>query len=206
MPYPTQDEKFSVRLASHWLTPLLLSVLNVWFFFYVIPDYIAQRFSVTFAIVGGVLALIFAFWLVALAFEKVLERFPIAVGLTCISTIFIFGYFFIVQTSGFRSNELKTYGLKADAVIVDKTRIFSPKGGSIQNMDVAFKTAKGESMISTIDLGANEYDRFEEGMLVPIYYSSKNPDIARLNYRAFNSMEAERELQTFPFDRDLLLD
>lgn len=176
--------KTSIRekILSHRLTPLFLMALNIGLFFYFIPEHIAERFNMLFAILGGVITLIISLWIVELIMPKLLDKVPIITGLFCISTFFVFGYFFIVKTTNFSVNQIASNGILTNAVVIDKTKIYGKKGNSIHSMKVTFETKDNNKKEATIDLTDTEYSYFKKGMSIPIYYSSKHPNIATIAY------------------------
>lgn len=163
--------------------PLVMIVLNYLLFFHIIPISVANDFYILFSIVGGVLMLVFTLWASVTLMPNLLEKFPIAVGITSILTIFVFGYFFIVRTSNYTSNQLTENGVKTHAVVVDKTRIYGKRGRTINSISVQFITAKKEKVETSIDISSTKFEEFQKGMNIIVIYSSENPKIAEIDYR-----------------------
>ena len=44
------------------IVPACLLVFNIYLFFELIPDHIAEEYSILFAILGGIITMILAFW------------------------------------------------------------------------------------------------------------------------------------------------
>lgn len=170
------------RIVENKFLPIILMALNLWFFFYLIPDAVAESYSTFLAIVGGVLTMVLAFWIALFAMPKVFDSAPIFFGLLCISTLFVFGYLFIVKTSNFSSTELSKYGVLTEAIVIDKTQIYGRRGKTIQSMELRFTTKDGVLTTAKVSLSESEYERFDEGMKVPIHYSSKHPTIVAIAY------------------------
>jgi len=169
-------------ILSNKLTPVVLMVLNITFFFYLIPLHIAVDYDIVLAILGGIITLILSFWVAFALTPKLFDEIPIIMGVACISTLFVFGFFFISKTTDFSSNEIRENGVAAEAIIVDMTQILGKRGHTIQSMDVAFKTPDGQQHEANIILSEREYDSFERGMIVPVIYSSEYPEIARMDH------------------------
>lgn len=171
------------KIITNKFFPLLLMVLNLSFFFYLIPEHIADEYSISLAIIGGLITLVLSFWIFFMLTPKLYDQIPIPMGLFGISTLFIFGYFFLVKTTSFSSDELSKHGILTEAVIVDKTQFYGKRGRTIQNMDVQFITNDGKEIIANIILSENEYEKYYEGMPIKIIYSSQYPNIARVSYK-----------------------
>ncbi|MES2574630.1 MAG: DUF3592 domain-containing protein [Bacteroidota bacterium] len=169
-------------ILTNRFLPLILMILNLSFFFYLIPEHIADEYSISLAILGGVITLILTFWIFFMLIPKLYDKIPIFMGLFGISTLFIFGYLFLVKTTNYNSNELSKNGVLTEAVVVDKTLIYGKRGRTIQNIDVQFVTKKGEQVTANIIVSRKEYDYYSEGMPVMITYSSEHPNIARISY------------------------
>ncbi|OYU81730.1 MAG: hypothetical protein CFE23_02260 [Flavobacterium sp. BFFFF1] len=175
------------KILSNRLTPLVLMPLNLAFFFYVIPPDVASEYSVSLALVGSVSTLILSFWIAIMVVPKALDKAPVAVGLLCISTLFVFGYFFILKGVDFSSDEFAKYGQYAEAVVVDKTQVYGRRGKTIQDMDVSFNDAYGTAWQAEITLSEREYEQFQQGQHIMIHYSAKHPKIARVAYEKMRS-------------------
>ena len=178
----TEELTTRKRIVENKFLPLILMALNLSFFFYFIPDSLAESYSTFLAILGGVITMVLAFWIALFVVPKVFDRVPIFMGLLCMSTLFVFGYLFIVKTSNFSSTELSKYGVLTEATVVDKTQIYGRRGRTIQSMQVQFTTKEGQNTSAKVLLSEKEYEYFYEGMQVPIYYSSKHPDIVGVAY------------------------
>lgn len=177
-----EEKTLREKILTNKILPILLMGLNLALFFYIIPDHISERFGTFFAIFGGVITLILSFWIVGTLLPKLFETIPVLTGLLCISTLFIFGYFHIVKTVDYSSDELAKYGVYTEAVIIDKTKIYGKRGRSIKSMEVRFVAKDNKTYNASIDLTDREYNSFREGMTIPIKYSSKHPNIARIDY------------------------
>lgn len=169
------------------IVPVSLLVFNIYLFFELIPDHIAEAYSILFAILGGVITLILSFWTADTLLRPLLKYIGIPIFLMCIASLFIFGYFYIVKTTSFSSDELAKNGVHTTAVIVDKTKIYGKRGRSVQSIDVRFTDQNQQRQEATIDVGNREYNSFRTGMEVPILYSSKHPNIARISYEKLRS-------------------
>jgi hypothetical protein len=165
--------------------PLLLQIFNLFFFFYIIPDDLAESFSILLAIVGGITTMILTFWMAFTYVPKLYEEVPIFAGLLCISTLFLFGIAMIYKTVNFGTNQLNENGIVVKARIIDKTKIYGKPPSTTQYMEVRFKTEANKWHKATIDLTSSEYNRYHEGDELFIRYSSKYPDIARIAYDKF---------------------
>ncbi|KGO84878.1 hypothetical protein [Flavobacterium suncheonense] len=177
------EKKTREKILTNKFLPLILMALNLSFFFYLIPEHVAEANSTLLGIVGGIITMILSFWIFGILTPKLYEKIPIFMGLFCISTLFIFGYFFIVKTTDFSSNELSKNGVYTEAIIIDKTKIYGKRGNSIQNIEVQFNTNKGEQANAQILITEQEYENFYKGMKIKIYYSSEHPNIARVSYK-----------------------
>jgi len=164
-----------------WL-PFLLLVINLWLFFSVIPDPVAENNSILFGIVGGVITLVLSFWVIVSLLPKFLEEAPIFAGLTGISTLFLFGIFFITKTVNYSSQQLKENGVVTEATVIDKTRMYGKPPSTAEFMDVQFLSEENKWQKATIDISKSEYDRYQRGDKVKIHYSAEQPQIARIAY------------------------
>ncbi|WP_046757296.1 DUF3592 domain-containing protein [Kordia jejudonensis] len=173
-------------LIQKILAPALL-IFNIYFFFELIPIHIAEAYSTLFAILGGVITLILSFWTADTLFRPILKYIGIPVFILCIASLFIFGYFFILKTTSFSSDELTKNGIQTTAVIIDKSRIYGKRGRTIQSIDVRFTDQNQQRQEATIDIGDSEYNSFQTGMVIPIMYSSEHPNIARISYEKLRS-------------------
>lgn len=180
----TQPKKLSLFQK---LLPLALLLFNIYLFFELIPDHIAEAYSTLFAIVGGVITVILSFWTADTLLRNLLKYLAAPIFLLCIASLFIFGYFFIVKTTSYSSNELSENGVYTTAIIADKTKIYGKRGRTIQSIDVLFFDENNEKQEATIDIGSREYNSFNKGMKIPIFYSSKHPNIARISYKKLRS-------------------
>ncbi|MDI1233475.1 MAG: hypothetical protein PSX81_04280 [bacterium] len=178
----TEEQSTRKKILENKFLPLILMALNLSFFFYFIPDHVAESYSTFLAILGGVITMVLAFWIALFVLPKVFDAAPIFMALLCMSSLFVFGYLFIVKTSDFSANELSKYGVLTNAVIVDKTQLYGRRGKTIQSMEVQFTTQDAKSVTAKILLSEGEYERFQEGMQVPITYSSKHPEIVGIAY------------------------
>jgi hypothetical protein len=176
-----EEASLKVKILTHKLTPILCGVLLVLFFFKVIPDSTADNYKYFFALFGGAISIIISLWIVGLNAPILFEKIPILSGVVCISTFFIFGYLFITKTSEYANTELTINGVKTEAIVIGKSRIYGKGGRSINKMKVRFVTDKNRSHISTLELGDFEFDLYEEGMPVAIYYASSNPNVVRID-------------------------
>jgi hypothetical protein len=178
----TTEEDFPVIPWYKKLIPLVLLVLTYFLFFQWIPIHVAEEYSILFAIVGGIISVILSFWTVIVIAPVLFDKLPIVTGILCISTLFIFGYQFIVYTTDFYVKELQENGIYAKAVVVDKTQIHGRRGRTIESIDVAFFLPNKKRHDATISISRQEYQKYYRGMKIPIYYSSKHPSIARIAY------------------------
>jgi hypothetical protein len=180
-----QELTLKQKILLNKFTPLILMAANLGFFFYLIPDAVAESFDIFFAILGGVITLILSLWIVIQWLPKVFDAVPILAGLLCISTLFVFGWFFISKTTHFSTDELKENGVHTIAVVIDKTQWHSLKSVSrtTQNIDVRFLANDKRTQVSKILVGKQEFERIQIGMQLPIVYSSKHPDIAAIARR-----------------------
>lgn len=168
------------KILTNKFTPLVLMLLQLWFFFYVIPPDVADNYFVFFSILGGAITCALSFWLIGLWCPILYDKIPIITGLFCISTLFIFGMAFIWMTTQFSSNQLRKNGVVTLAVVVDKTQYFNHKGHTTQNMDVEFVLPDNTKHRSNILLTEHEYHNIQQGMTLPIMYSSAYPDVAAM--------------------------
>ena len=180
----TQQKKLSLFQK---ILPLTLLIFNLYLFFELIPDHIAEAYSTLFAIVGGVITLILSFWTADTLLRSLLKYMAIPIFLLCIASLFIFGYFFIVKTTNYSSDELAKNGVYTTAIISGKTRIYGKRGKTIQSIDVRFLDENNERQEATIDISNSEYNSYNKGMTIPIFYSSKHPNIARISYKKLRS-------------------
>lgn len=179
----TQMANFKQKhpIVSNRFFPLVCLILIQVIFFYLIPTSTAEEFYILFALLGGAATLIFSFWTVANLAPVLFEKFPIATGISCISTLFVFGFVFISMTSSFASDELQQHGKKVMARVSDMTRIIG-KRNDIYSMKVVFPCDGQVNCEASIDLSEQQYHSLEEGMSVPIIYSTRHPNIARMDY------------------------
>lgn len=187
MSAPTETPKLRKITLVQKILPISLLLFTIYFFFELIPDHIAEEYSTLFAILGGVITMILSFWTADTLLRPLLKFMAIPIFLLCIASLFIFGYFYIVKTTNFSSNELTQNGVHTTAVIVDKTRIYGKRGRTIESIDVRFLDEHNQQQEANISIGRNEYDRFSIGMKLPILYSSKHPNIARISYKKLRS-------------------
>ncbi|WNM20074.1 hypothetical protein [Flavobacterium capsici] len=181
------------KIRSNKFFPLFLMAFNVLFFFHILPPEIAEEYSISLGILGGVITLILSFWSVlSFVTDEVWEKTYLGFSLVCISSLFVFGYFFISKTVSFSSEELNKNGVYTEASIIDKTRIYGRRGKTIESMRVQFKTEKGEFANAEISITPYQYEQFYEGMVIPIKYSSKYPNIACIAYNKNESQETNQ--------------
>ena len=175
------------RILSNKFVPLLLMGLNLYFFFYLIPIDIAESYSILLAIVGGVFTMILSFWLVFtwIKSDDLLDKIGVPLYVISIATIFVFGYFFIVKTSNYASNELAKNVVYIEVVITDKTKIYGKRGRSVQSIDISYITKNNEKVSTKISVSIRYFDYLREGMRIPILYSSKHPKIAEIDFKKF---------------------
>ncbi len=175
------------QILSNKFVPLILMVFNIYFFFYLLPIDIAEAYSIVLAIVGGVVTLVLSFWMVFtwIKSDELLDKIGVPFYLASIASLFVFGYFFIVKTSNFASDELAQNGVYTEAVIIDKTQIYGKRGRTTQNIDVRFVTQNNEQVNANILVDKKYYEYLNEGMTIPILYSSKYPKIAAIDYKKF---------------------
>lgn len=185
---PPNEVQFRKKpsLIQQIVAPALL-IFNIYFFFELIPDHIAEAYSTLFAIVGGVITLILSFWTADTLLRSLLKYLAVPIFLLCIASLFIFGYFFIVKTTSYSSNELAENGVYTTATIIDKSRIYGKRGRTIQSIDVRFFDENNKRQEATIDISSREYNSYSSGMTLPIFYSSKHPNIARISYKKLRS-------------------
>ncbi|MBL7772917.1 MAG: hypothetical protein JNM95_08650 [Chitinophagaceae bacterium] len=168
-------------LLSNKMFPLVMLLFTQALFFLLLPKSAAEEFSITFALIGGVMSLVFSFWTAAILFPSLLDKFPIATGITCISSLFIFGVAFIGMTTSYASNELDRYGKRVRAKVSDLSKIIG-KRNDMYSMTVVFPCEHQVNCEASIDLSEREYDALEEGSDVNIIYSTEHPNIARIDY------------------------
>lgn len=196
------ESTFEERTILNKLLPVFLMIFNIYFFFRIIPEPIAEQFFVLFGIVGGVICLILSIWMVEALAPVLFDKIPIITGLLCISTLFIFGYYFVLKTSNFASSQIAQNGVFVEAEIHNKRRIFSLKGKAMHHMNVKFPTQNGDIEYAKILLSKYEYDNFEKGMEIPIYYSAKHPNIARIAYKKLKRPIEKSPVEMDEFDID----
>lgn len=193
------------KIIAFKLFPILLLILNIFFFFYIIPIDTAQNYDIFFAILGGAITLVLSFWCVFQVFsESTWDSFYLLLSGICISSLFIFGIAFIARTTDFSSETLKENGLIAEAVVIDRTKIYGRRGKSIQSITVEFKTNKGELAHAKIDVSENQYDFFSEGRRVPIKYSSEYTNIATLHLNE-NAEQKPKSIDSIKFEQYKLI-
>ena len=100
-------------------------------------------------------------------------------GLFCISTLFIFGFFFIMKATDYSADQLSKNGIITKAVIINKTKYYSRRN-STQNIDVQFITQQGQQATAEILISEGQYDLFYQGQIITIKYSSQHPNIAAI--------------------------
>lgn len=182
--------------------PILLLVLNVLFFFYILPIDIAESYDVFFAILGGAITLVLSFWSVfKLVSEKTWNEFYLLLSGICIASLFVFGIVFIMRTTDFSSGALKENGVITEAVVIDRTKIYGRRGKTIQSITVEFKTDKGVLAHAKIDVSDNQYQTLYEGVRVPIKYSSEHTNIATLNFAQNNYDDNPQAVDSIKFQQ-----
>jgi len=169
------------------LLPVSLLIFNIILFFKLIPDHIAEEYSILFAIVGGVITVILSFWTANTLLRSLLKYMAIPIFLLCIASLFIFGICFIWKTTSYSSDELAKNGVYTTAVITDKSRIYGRRGKTVQSIDVRFFDKNNQPQEAKIDISSSEYNSLNRGMTIPIFYSSKRPNIARISYKKLRS-------------------
>ena len=150
------------KILTNKFIPLLLMALNLSFFFYIIPIHIAEEFEIFFAILGGAITLVLSFWIFLFVTPKLFDKIPIILGLFSISTLFIFGFYFIMRTSHFATNELVLHRTPTEALIVNKTKIYGKRGTTIQYINVQFMTTTKEEATAKINVPENSDTTFYE--------------------------------------------
>ncbi|HEU4495939.1 MAG TPA: hypothetical protein VFR70_02695 [Flavobacterium sp.] len=177
-----QPEKTAMqKVVAFKFFPLVLLILNILFFFYILPADTAESYDIFFAILGGVIMMLLSFWTVSrLILERTWNRFSLLLNMLCISMLFVFGIFFLKRTGDFSSEMLKENGVATEGVIIGRTKIPGRRGGSIQSITVEFKTDKGAIAHAKIDVTEYQYETLTEGTRVPIKYSSEHTNIATL--------------------------
>lgn len=173
------------KILTNRFFPLILMGLNLYFFFYLIPLDIAESYSTILAILGGIITMILCFWIVFswVKSDKLLDQIGIPLYIVSIASIFVFGYFFIVKTSDFASNELAKNAVYTEALVADKTKIYGKRGRSIQSINVIFTTENNKQVSAKISVTENYYEYLSKGMRIPIVYSSKHPNIAEIDFK-----------------------
>lgn len=169
-------------LLSNKFTPLVLLVIVYIIFFHLIPTSFSSEHYLILSILGGFAMIPLAFWSFASITPKLVETLPIMVGITSIMSLFVFAFFFIKMTSDFSSNDLQENGETSMATIVDRTQIIGRRGRTISSIKVLFKTKNKKNEEASIDVSESEYEQFQEGMEIPILYSSMHPENARIAY------------------------
>lgn len=160
----------------------MLLIITIDVIFNRIPEAVQERFDIFLAIIGGVITLILTVWIINNSLPILWDKIPTITGLLCISTLFIFGIILISKTSAFHSKQLKEYRVFTEAIIVDKTKLYGKGFRRLYNMKIRFMTEENKNSFAKILLSRDEYERFDEGEIIPIYYSSENPNIARIAY------------------------
>jgi hypothetical protein len=178
--------KYNLKELFLRFLPLFLLVFTIVLFFFIIPTHIAERIDVLLAIVGGVLTLVFTIWVVSDLIPVLFDKIPIITGLLCISSLFIFGVFFLKKTTHYASDQINQNGILTEAIILNKTRMYTLKGNSTQSMKVRYTTNDRKVKQTKILLSEREFKVFEKGMTIWIYYSSKNPSIATIAHKETN--------------------
>lgn len=175
------------QILSNKFVPLILMVFNIYFFFYLLPIDIAEAYSIVLAIVGGVVTMILSFWMVFtwIKSDELLDKIGVPFYLASIVSLFVFGYFFILKTTSFASDELAKNAIYTEAAIIDRTKIYGKGGKTIQSIDVRFVTQNNEQVSANISVTERYYDYLRTGMRIPILYSSKHPKIAAIDYKKF---------------------
>lgn len=186
------------RILNSRPFPLLVMALTIFFFFYVIPDHIAERFDIFLAIVGGTAMIFLSVWSIETLSPIFFDKIPTITALFCISTLFIFGYCFICKTSSYAGKEIKENGISTEAVILNKNVFYGKRGRRIYSMRVGFTTEKDQQYSTNISLTENEYEDFQNGMIVPIYYSSKHPNITSIDYQTLRLRQTIDPFLTIP--------
>jgi len=186
------EESFTKKhpILTNKYLPLILLIFNYLLFFHIIPIGIAESFQILFAILGGALMVVFSFWTFGALLPKLFDKQPVLLSLVAISSLFVFGYFFISMTSDYESNQLKNFGVETKAVIIDKTKIYGRRGHTSCSMTVKFRTKENEIEKADILLSNAEYNSFKNGMMIYIYYSSENPDIARISRKTYKILNS----------------
>ncbi|WP_298425063.1 hypothetical protein [uncultured Kordia sp.] len=169
------------------ILPLALLLFNIYLFFELIPDHIAEAYSILLSIVGGVITVILSFWVAGTLLRSLLKYMAIPIFLLCIASLFIFGICFIWKTTSYSSNELAENGVYTTAIVQSKSRMYGRRGRTIQSIEVLFLDEHKQKQSATIDIGKNEYNSFNKGMIIPIFYSSEHPNIARISYKKLRS-------------------
>lgn len=177
-----QELELKKGLTAKSFLPLLLQIVNLALFFYIIPAHIAERYDILFAIIGGFSTMFLCFWIVVALTPIALDKAPVVTALLCISTLFIFGFTFLKKTTSFGSEQLAKHAVLVEARIVDKTKIYGKRGRTIKYMDVKFYDKNKNIQEATINLSDQEYNKYQRGRTVMIYYSSEHPNIARIAY------------------------
>ena len=177
-----QEYKSNHPILTNRFTPVGLLALNLSLFFYLIPKNVAADNYIFFALVGSLFTLVLTWWTLARLFPVFSDKYFAGLVLISMASLFLFGGFFIKMTVNFETNELKEHGVFAKAVIVDLTQISNGRGRRMSTMKVKFKTTDNYDGLTTIDISDAEFNSFNEGMEIPIIYSSKFSSIARIAY------------------------
>jgi hypothetical protein len=177
-----QEYKSNHPILTSSFTPVVLLASTLFLFFYLIPPNVASDNSILLALMGSVLTLVFVWWSLVKIFPTFSDKYFGAVVIISMVSLFCFGGVFIKKAVDFESNELKEHGVITKAVIVDLTQISNGRGRRISNMKVKFKTTDNYDGLSTIDISDAEFNSFNEGMEIPIIYSSKYSSIAIIAY------------------------
>ncbi len=168
------------KIINSKITPVLLLLLTIDLFFNHIPEHIQERFDIFLAIFGGAITLFLSVWAIETIAPVLFDKIPTITALFCISTLFIFGIMLISKTSSFHSGQLKDNGVLTEAILVKKTKIYGKGFKRAYHMKVRFMTEDNKDSYAKILLSRWEYERFDEGEKIPIYYSSEHPNIARI--------------------------
>ena len=73
-----------------------------------------------------------------------------------------------------------------EAIILNKTRMYTLKGNSTQSMKVRYTTNDKKVRQAKILISEREFKVFEKGMTIWIYYSSKHPSITTIAHKETN--------------------
>ena len=177
-----QEYKSNHPILTSGFTPVVLLASTLFLFFYLIPKNVAADNYIFFALVGGLFTLVLTWWTLAKLFPTFSDKYFGGLVIISIASLFVFGGFFIKMTVNFERNELKEHGVLTKAVIVDLTQISNGRGRRMSTMKVKFKTTDNYDALTTMDISDAEFNSFNEGMEIPIIYSSKFSSIARIAY------------------------